>query len=186
MFDHVIKCMYIGFLLFFTLIFCSAIVGSLLSDERVPPNLFRNWNRPFISSVKKHKVAHNQTKSAQQEYRSLRKHLSRVHKMEETLSQKGIEFKCVVVNRPTGLSKTQPAKGTDLEAKTPEKRTIKKERELLRKREEANSSHEDSVIFKPISASKLRLIKSLKTKNKRRRLLVIPRLFPKLRGGLKI
>lgn len=72
-----------------------------MTNEKLGKNVFKNWDRPFISSVEKHKMAHNKTKTVQQEYRSIQKHLKRLKKMENTLKEKDIEFKCVVVNRPT-------------------------------------------------------------------------------------
>ena len=76
-----------------------------MPEEKVPQNLFQNWNRPFVSSVKRHKVSHNQDKSNDKEYKLLCKRLKRVHSMEKALADKGIEFKCIIVNRPTGLHK---------------------------------------------------------------------------------
>lgn len=77
----------------------------------MPRGIFRNWNKPFMSTVKKHKLAHNRDKSANQEYRTICNHLRRVHKIEEALSKKGLDFKCVVVNRPQDLKKTSEKKG---------------------------------------------------------------------------
>ena len=76
-----------------------------MPEGKVPEKLFQNWNRPFVSSVKKHKVAHNQDKSNDKEYNLLCKRLKRIHAMEKTLSGKGIDFQCVIVNRPIGLHK---------------------------------------------------------------------------------
>lgn len=76
----------------------------------MPKNLFHNWNRPFISSVKTHKVAHNRTKNDAKEYQLLCKRLKRVHAMGKTLADQGIEFKCVIANRPTNIRK--PSKST--------------------------------------------------------------------------
>jgi len=92
MFDHIVKC-------------------TLLPEEKVPKNLFMNWNRPFISSVKTHKVAHNNLKSSLKEYNLLCKRLKRIHSMEKALADKGIQFKCVIANKPTGLSRASSNKG---------------------------------------------------------------------------
>ena len=86
MFDHIIKC-------------------TLLPEEKIPKNLFQNWNRPFVSTVKTHKVIHNRSKTDSKEYKLMVSRLKRVHTMEKKLAEKGITFKCVIANRPTGLSK---------------------------------------------------------------------------------
>lgn len=86
MFDHIVKC-------------------TLLPKEKVPKNLFQNWNRPFVSTVKTHKVFHNRSKTDAKEYKLLCSRLKRVHSMEKKLAAKGITFKCVIANRPTGLRK---------------------------------------------------------------------------------
>ncbi|KAJ6224848.1 hypothetical protein RDWZM_003393 [Blomia tropicalis] len=86
MFDHIVKC-------------------NLLPKEKVPKNLFRNWNRPYHSTVVSHKTLHNSFKDDRKEYDLMCKRLKRIHSMEKALAEKGINFKCVVVNRPTGLKK---------------------------------------------------------------------------------
>lgn len=86
MFDHIVKC-------------------TLLPEEKVPKNLFQNWNRPYVSTVKSHKAIHNSNKTDAKEYKLLCSRLKRVHTMEKKLADKGITFKCVIANRPTGLSK---------------------------------------------------------------------------------
>lgn len=97
MFDHIVKC-------------------TLLPEEKVPKNLFQNWNRPYVSTVKSHKAIHNREKNDAKEYKLLVSRLKRVHTMEKKLADKGITFKCVIANRPTGLSK--PSKSDPKASKT--------------------------------------------------------------------
>lgn len=97
MFDHIVKC-------------------TLLPEEKIPKNLFQNWNRPFVSTVKTHKVIHNRNKTDAKEYKLMCSRLKRVHTMEKKLAEKGITFKCVIANRPSGLNK--PAKTDSKSSKT--------------------------------------------------------------------
>lgn len=75
--------------------------GVLVTNEKIGKNVFKNWDRPFISSIEKHKIVHNQTKTIAQEFRSIQKNMKRLERMENILKEKNIEFKCVVVNRPS-------------------------------------------------------------------------------------
>lgn len=84
MFDRIVKC-------------------QILPPEKIKTNIFRNWNRPFVSSVEKHRLAHNQPKTAKQELRMVQRHLQQIRKMNTFLAENGIEFECVIINRPTDL-----------------------------------------------------------------------------------
>lgn len=85
------------------LMFNQIVKCTVLSKESVRKDLFKNWNRPFVSTVKKHKATHNKTKTAKADFELLKKRLRRVHSMKSLLSPKGIEFEPVIVNRPTDL-----------------------------------------------------------------------------------
>ncbi|OTF76743.1 RNA-binding protein-like protein, partial [Euroglyphus maynei] len=84
MFDRIVKC-------------------KLLPPEKINVNIFKNWNKPFVSSVEKHRLAHNQLKTAKQELRMVQRHLRRIRKMNAILAQNDIEFECVIINRPLDL-----------------------------------------------------------------------------------
>ena len=75
MFDRIVKC-------------------RMLPLEKVNANIFKNWNRPFVSSVEKHRLTHNQPKTARQELRMVQRQLRRIQKMNDLLAENGIEFDC--------------------------------------------------------------------------------------------
>ncbi|XP_027201583.2 uncharacterized protein LOC113795585 [Dermatophagoides pteronyssinus] len=84
MFDRIVKC-------------------RMLPLEKVNANIFKNWNRPFVSSVEKHRLTHNQPKTTRQELRMVQRQLRRIGKMNNLLAENGIEFETVIINRPTDL-----------------------------------------------------------------------------------
>jgi len=105
MFDHIIKCEFIE--------------KSKLLEK---PKLFKNWNKEFVSSRDIHKSSHNKNKSIEREILLFRKRLRNVRQMEEKLKQKGLDFKCQIINLPN-ISKlrqemSQQTNETNVELKT--------------------------------------------------------------------
>lgn len=82
------------------LMFNQIVKCNVLPKSKVRKDLFKNWNRPFISSVKKHKLAHNQNKTPKAESELLKKRLQRVENMKSLLLAKGIKYEPVIVNKP--------------------------------------------------------------------------------------
>lgn len=120
MFDKIVKCEH-------------------LAPGKVPKNLFKNWDRPFISTTKLHKTRHNQVKSDAKEYKLLCKRLKRVNNMKLLLAAQGIQFEPVIVNRPVGLVR-------------PDQKAAKKPLEP----EVVEQAEETDVVSTPSKAKKLK------------------------------
>lgn len=137
MFDKIVRCEY-------------------LPDDKVHEELFKHWNRPFVTSIKLHKDQHNAAKSDAQEYRLLKKRLARLAKQKEKLQAIGVDFECCVVNRPKELEQT---KKKDL-SKNPRIPTSKFENvELKTVKLLPKKSKKSSTIRQRIPTSALRLPK---------------------------
>ena len=88
------------------------------SEVKERPNLFRNWNKAFVSSTQIHKSLHNKNKSIEREFKLMRNRLKKVRQMENQLKEKGIEFKCQVINLPDISQLRQQRNATPVEANT--------------------------------------------------------------------
>lgn len=66
----------------------------------MPEKLFKLANKPFVSSVVRHRNKVNGLRSFKNEQRSVTKKLLKIKEVEEKLAQYGIKFKCVIVNVP--------------------------------------------------------------------------------------
>ena len=101
------------------------ILGEFIPQEKLKemPKLFKNWDKPFVSTTLIHKSLHNKSKSIEREFKLMRKRLRNVRQMEVFLKQKGLDFKCSVINLPE-MSKLRQQVNSEpkvVELKTPKK-----------------------------------------------------------------
>ncbi|KAF7491503.1 putative RNA-binding protein [Sarcoptes scabiei] len=103
MFDHIVKC-------------------SVL--EKVHRDVFKNWNRPFVSTVEKHKLKHNEEKTESQDKKTALRHLKKLRKMENILKKSQIEFECVVINKPKNFAPNSKIRKLDESGVTMNKKSF--------------------------------------------------------------
>ncbi|RWS21221.1 hypothetical protein B4U80_08820 [Leptotrombidium deliense] len=86
MFDHLMKCQFVP-------------------ENKVPPNVFKNWNNPMkMTSVKRHRLVFNEPKSSESELKSRKLKLRRIREATELLKSFGIEYQCTVIGDNTSMN----------------------------------------------------------------------------------
>lgn len=92
--------------------------------EKVHRDVFKNWNRPFVSTVEKHKLKHNEEKTESQDKKTALRHLKKLRKMENILKKSQIEFECVVINKPKNFAPNSKIRKLDESGVTMNKKSF--------------------------------------------------------------
>jgi len=180
MFDHVIKC-------------------HVIPESKLPPKLWAplKKGKKKITTVKGEKMKVNRKRSIDQEVRIMEKRLKTIRQLEQKLAEKGIEYKCEIVNldlellRQTRANRKQKASDNKIVEDTPVKEQDSMVKTMKSQRKKAQIPAQEDESFEKIKP-KARPMKKLSGKKKLRKsgssrpLMVAPLPTPDIVGSRRV